>query len=269
MNGIRQKLRRPLEGFVLFFGRDFYGRLVTRHWIKRLKSGSSYEPEVDALSRLVKGGDTCFDVGGNVGQYAIALSKLVGESGAVFVFEASAFTGKILKRILTKFQLKNVVAENVAVGDRDGVVQFVTLARQDSPAPDFPASHIEGVTESARSNEKEMVQMITMDGYIKERKIGKLSFIKCDVEGAELMVFRGGTQTLRRFRPTILCEVDAKWEERYGYSPTEFIKFLEGFGYVMFIYDPLSKVLEKVIDGAGKGTSNYFFIHKDNVASIL
>jgi len=269
MNRIKQKLRRPLEGFILLFGRDFYGRLVTLHWIKRLKSSSSYEPEVDALSRLVERGDMCFDIGGNVGQYTIALSKLVGEGGTVFVFEASAFTGKILKRVLAEFQLRNVVVENVAVGDKNGAVQFVTLARQDSPAPDFPASHIKGTSEDVSTGGEEIVRMIKMDDYVESKKIRNLSFIKCDVEGAELLVFRGCAKTLSEFRPTILCEVDAEWEKRYDYNPAEFIKFLEGFGYVMFIYDPLSKMLEKVIDGAGKGASNYFFIHKDNVASIL
>lgn len=269
MNRIKQKLRRPLEGFVLLFGRDFYGKLVARHWMKRLGSDSSYEPEMDVLPWLVKKGDTCFDVGGNVGQYTLALSRLVGESGVVFVFEASTFTSKILKRMLTKFQLKNVVAENVAVGDKNGTVQFVTLARQDSPAPDFPASHIKGVSEDVSERSTEAVRAIRIDDYVEDRGIKTLSFIKCDVEGAELLVFRGCAKTLSEFRPTILCEVDAKWEKRYDYNPTEFTRFLGGFGYIMFVYDPLSRRLKKVAERVEEEANNYFFIHKDNTALIL
>ncbi len=43
--------------------------------------------ETETFKRLVKIGDVCVDVGGNVGYYALNLSKLSGPAGKVYVFD--------------------------------------------------------------------------------------------------------------------------------------------------------------------------------------
>jgi protein-L-isoaspartate O-methyltransferase len=48
----------------------------------------TYEPDMqESIARLIKPGMTVFDVGANIGFFAIAVAKLVGPAGTVVAFE--------------------------------------------------------------------------------------------------------------------------------------------------------------------------------------
>lgn len=51
-------------------------------------------------------------------------------------------------------------------------------------------------------------------------------FIKIDVEGAEMLVLRGASETLRRFRPAIVFEHGVGASELYGTGPTDVYELL-------------------------------------------
>jgi hypothetical protein len=63
-------------------------------------------------------------------------------------------------------------------------------------------------------------------------------FIKCDVEGAELKVFRGGKETLDRTdAPVILFEAGPESAGGFGFAMTDAADFLLGLprpGYELF-----------------------------------
>jgi hypothetical protein len=61
-------------------------------------------------------------------------------------------------------------------------------------------------------------------------------FLKVDVEGAELLVLRGGEGLLRRDRPAILFESGPGSAERYGLSREELFGFLSSdLGYSIYL----------------------------------
>lgn len=63
-----------------------------------------------------------------------------------------------------------------------------------------------------------------MDDWNKENNIYP-DFIKCDVEGAELLVLKGGEETLKSKKPVIFIELIRKWAQKFNYHPNEVIKF--------------------------------------------
>ena len=58
--------------------------------------------------------------------------------------------------------------------------------------------------------------------------------MKCDVEGAELMVVKGAREMLKRDRPIILFELLRKWSRAFGYHPNEVFAELLPLGYQAF-----------------------------------
>ena len=74
---------------------------------------------------------------------------------------------------------------------------------------------------------------ICLDDY--RARIGKaIDFMKIDVEGLEILAFRGMTETLRTQPPkVIICEVSDLPDCLV--SQNELIDFLMGFGYVPYI----------------------------------
>jgi FkbM family methyltransferase len=50
-----------------------------------------------------------------------------------------------------------------------------------------------------------------------DERYPKPHFIKIDVEGAELLVLRGGSEAFKRgFRPLMLIELFAPWQHAFG-----------------------------------------------------
>jgi hypothetical protein len=76
------------------------------------------------------------------------------------------------------------------------------------------------------------IEMIRLDQYA--QGLNKIDLLKCDVEGAELLVLRGAESSLRRFRPRIFLELDERWTTSFGWMPGDVIRFLRGIGYKHF-----------------------------------
>lgn len=79
-------------------------------------------------------------------------------------------------------------------------------------------------------------QTNTIDHFVKEKNITKLDFIKCDVEGAEFMVYKGGVETFAKHTPIIFTEMLRKWAAKFGYHPNDIIDFFKQFGYNCYTY---------------------------------
>lgn len=57
--------------------------------------------------------------------------------------------------------------------------------------------------------------------------------LKCDVEGAELLVLRGAAAIAREARPTMLISVHPDFLPKFGHSVNDVREFLEKLGYVI------------------------------------
>jgi len=55
--------------------------------------------------------------------------------------------------------------------------------------------------------EKLELNSITLDDYTEQKKISKIDFIKCDVEGLELLFFREQQKALKKHTPIVFTEL--------------------------------------------------------------
>jgi FkbM family methyltransferase len=161
-----------------------------------------YEPRVcAAILRLVKPGYFCADVGAHIGYMTLLMTKLVGERGRVYSFEALSENAQVLERnvALNGWQ-KRVDVENRAVSDRSQTECVMHRGRTT-----FESSLI-----GSESADSFTVPATALDDYFAYRS--QLDFIKMDIEGAEARAMRGMEKVLQRTRPVILLEVhDAGW----------------------------------------------------------
>ncbi len=252
-------MNNKIKSLILkLFGEAIFAKFRVIYWVGKLKRGGFYENEIDLLPHFVHLGSVCIDIGANFGQYTYPLSKLVGSSGKVFSFEPVRCTFEILKNIIRKLKLSNVEVRNIALGDIIGEVRFITP---------ISASGIKGTAESHIYSQgegvkgiKEKAKITTLDELrLRLPILNRVTFIKCDVEGAELMVFRGGKTFLSKYHPVILCEIEERHTKRYKYKPEKIFSFLESLGYKAFIYSFGKLVL---IQRVQEFTINHVFIHE-------
>ena len=82
--------------------------------------------------------------------------------------------------------------------------------------------------EAAYLKSKTTIETITLDNFLEANNIGSLDFIKIDVQGAELDIFRGGKKALKDVLK-IVCEVE--FIHHYENQPLfgDVCKFLNGY----------------------------------------
>lgn len=192
------------------------------------RTGSGYfnatvEPEVqEVLQKHLHPGMTFYDVGANIGFFTLVAAQLVGEHGSVVAFEADPEIASRLRENISRNQKPAISVEEKAVWSSSTPMLFARAFA--STSPDRGLGHVLGETAEEASRDAIRVQSITLDEYAAQSKAP--DFIKCDVEGAEVEVFRGAQRLLSQEKPDILCELhgEKNWRilledlARFGYS---------------------------------------------------
>ena len=71
---------------------------------------------------------------------------------------------------------------------------------------------------------------------MKEHNVPRVDVMKVDIEGAELMMFRGARELLERSdAPLILYEGFGFLSRGFGYHPVEILWLLESCGYTLLL----------------------------------
>lgn len=229
-------------------------RMVSRFWRYRRRT------EKDSVRFLLDqdlAGATVLDIGANRGIYTYWMSKKVGDGGRVISFEPQPELGDFLIDLKKAFKLGNVSVENKGLSDKEGVFDIfrsfvgsggARIAQQGEALPENSGLH------------KVEVQVTTLDTYFQDKAPDNLAFIKCDVEGHELSVFRGGRQTLKKYMPTLLFECGHE-EARKG----EIFSLLTDLGYKGFFIINGNKIDYRAFDQhpyrkSTESLRNYIFV---------
>lgn len=166
------------------------------------------EPEEADVRRLVHEGDAALDIGANFGVFTKLFSELVGQHGSVIAFEPIPQTFRTLTAALKRYHWSNVQAVNKAVSDHVGRVLMVVPQYEDSLGDNLYQASI--VT-SPQSPKTFSIEAVTIDSL----RLPRVDFMKIDVEGHELEVLQGSSQTLERHRPTLMVEVTSARTAEY------------------------------------------------------
>lgn len=183
-----------------------------------------YEQEdSEMLYKLVGENDVIFDVGANIGWYSTHLSKKLPNS-VIYAFEPIPQTFGQLKRNVELNQLLNLFLNNIGLSDK---IQTLTFFYTPTVTGASSSVNITGGSDL----QKLECQTDTIDNFVKIRNIEKIDFIKCDVEGAEYCVLKGGVETISKHLPIVFTEMLRKWAAKFGYHPNDIIQLLKEFGY--------------------------------------
>jgi len=135
----------------------------------------------------IQKGDVVVDAGAHVGVFTRKFSEAVGSTGKVLAFEPDFRLVGLLTQ--NSDDLKNVDIYPYGLWDEE----------------DYRALHIPGKYWGSSSfthfhsddTQWNPVRVLTLDQIIDEQNIGKVNFVKMDVEGSEIRILKGMKKTLR------------------------------------------------------------------------
>jgi FkbM family methyltransferase len=187
--------------------------------------GTNEPPVQQILAQNLQAGDVLYDIGANVGFFTILGAKLVGSTGHVYAFEPVPENAAAVHHNASLNNLTQVTVLHRAVSDRDGSGELLlayysggsALSTVDTPPPD-----LKGIID---------VGVVTVDSLVGRQAILPPTVVKIDVEGAEINVLRGMSQTMNEHKPLIIYEIDDEDEASFNQKQEACAAFLIGNGY--------------------------------------
>jgi FkbM family methyltransferase len=150
----------------------------------------------EKFRQFLRPGDVVYDVGANVGFHSLFCALLVCSHGKVIAFEPNPETRRSLTSQLSMNPTLPVSVMTCALTDHCGTVKL-----------DTSTSHLScGVAENGNL----AVEAMTIDALVYQGRIPPPNLIKIDVEGHDAHVIKGALDTIRRYRPVVLCDYNGE-----------------------------------------------------------
>lgn len=179
--------------------------------------------EMNFIKRYLRPGDSFVDVGANIGVYSLLASSLIGSSGQIQAFEPGQKARSRLHENITLNELNNLQVHDYAIGESEGYVNFLTDM-------DTTNRMLTAIDDGKPST---LVPLVRMDDVL----ITQFALGKIDIEGAELLAFRGAKRLLAEANPPVwLIEINDSLRD-FGFTEHEFKNWLLEHGYELALYD--------------------------------
>lgn len=182
----------PIQGLWFIAGkRVFYS--------KEFWNGKYEESFCIFLQNVVQEDAICYDIGANIGYHTLIMARSANNGGQVYAFEAIPEVCEILKRNTEINNLQNVQVVNKVVSKKGGTISLIRNTDID-----------QAIISSEKKKIKPLQEIITCDATTIDEFVATStrapSFLKIDVEGAEVDVIKGSICTLKEHQPMIVCE---------------------------------------------------------------
>ncbi|MGQ9920443.1 MAG: FkbM family methyltransferase [Desulfobacca sp.] len=179
--------------------------------------------EARLIQTVLQPGDSFWDVGANIGYFALLAATVVGPQGCVLAWEPGRQAFQRLQENIALNKFPQITALDVAAADREGTARlYGDLSQADTGANLF---------QGGDRQEWEEVRTIPLDTFLHDHPYPPPQFLKIDVEGAELAVLRGAETILTTHTPLLLVEMEDKTLRPAGLTKQDIADFLRSLGY--------------------------------------
>jgi FkbM family methyltransferase len=201
-----------------------------------LTGGKTHDSETN-LARLMLNqlseGDTFVDIGAHYGYFSLLASKIVGEKGKVFSYEASKNTFEILGKNIANHL--NIKAFHNALSDKNGSISFFEFPVLFSEYNSLDIKQFENQKWFKKyPPQKIEVEATTLSELVEKNNLVP-KMIKIDVEGAEEAVMLGAKQFLAAQSTLIIMEYLAAERGNEPHVAAE--KILQNAGFKPYFID--------------------------------
>ena len=182
------------------------------------------KPVVTEVNSFVKRKRTVLQAGGNCGIYTREYAQHYEN---VYTFEPDATNMNCL--VLNTNDCNNIIKFQACLGESQGM----TAIQNPLEIMDIGSIHVKTPKELHENmlvvESKANIPILTIDDIA----FSTLDLIHLDIEGYELFALKGGSNTIKKYKPVIVLEVcEDGHSEKYGYNRNDLEIFLQSLDYV-------------------------------------
>jgi FkbM family methyltransferase len=167
----------------------------------------AFEPELIAFYKdFMKPGSIVLDLGANIGAHTLPMARCVGAGGRIVAVEATDYAHR---KLLANIALNPVQASQITPIHALLVADPTTASRPAGLHSSWPLDKGEDVHPTLGGALKLLgaANVTTVDLLVQELGLPRVDWIKIDVDGHELEVLRGASETLKEHAPTMMIEL--------------------------------------------------------------
>lgn len=162
-------------------------------------SGEYSKEEVSRLKNILTSNSNVVVVGTHIGAIAIPLSRYVKK---LICFEANPDTYPILQLNLLLNKCFNVVPNYVAIGEKDGEIEFVCSNTFSGGAKRKPVTNIKKYNWD--NSKLVTVPLTTLDNNKNVEQLPLIDLLLMDIEGSEYYALKGSPKTLAKTKNLVM-----------------------------------------------------------------
>lgn len=224
-----------IKGNFPYFNQKVYFPKDSIIFLRAVDEGIYENENVSIINQLTKKGTTILDIGANIGLMTI---PLLSHHTDVEIISVEASPNSFPYLLKTKNQSsfdKRWKLVNKAVSNHVGKISF-QLAGKGNAA-------YESILNTNRVDFVNAVEIecTTIDQIWHEHQKPKVSFIKIDIEGADLLALQGAKECIENCKPYILMEWNKTNIIPFGVGNIDLLKFAEERKYNIYVLPYFTK----------------------------
>jgi len=236
---IKQKLYKPYrnsKGSFIYYGEKVFFPKSSVIFQRAITEGIYESDNLRIINALIKPGTEVFDIGANIGIMAIPFLRVHHDITVVSI-EASPNTLPYLKKThAANTNAGRWTIIDKAVSDKEKKINFQLAEPRDGAYDSI------GDTKRITFTRLVEVDCTTIDNIWKKRNRPNISFIKIDIEGADLLALRGASECIENCKPAILVEWNQINIKAFALANLDFFNFFNSINYHCFTVPALIKV---------------------------
>jgi FkbM family methyltransferase len=162
-----------------------------------------FERELEELATEVEGPVGVLEIGANLGYFALAEARALGERAGIVAFEPDGRNRTLLRETLARNGLREVLIEPYALGASDADATLYRSSHSNRNRIEPRSDHRRPLSLTGETQE---VAMRSVDSYLEStgRSPDSIHVVRMDVEGYETEILRGMGSLLEAEGPLVL-----------------------------------------------------------------
>jgi FkbM family methyltransferase len=167
------------------------------------------------------------DIGANIGYYSL-ITALKAIGGRIYAFEPDPGNFERLTTNIALNKISNIIPVPLALSNEAGSRSLYISGKENRGMSSFhhPSQYFSGHIKS--------IKTFRLDQWWKLYGKGKISLVKMDIEGAELLALEGMKSILELYRPVVFVEISKPLLQQFGKMPSDIFDLFAPFQYSAF-----------------------------------
>jgi FkbM family methyltransferase len=205
------------------------------------------EPEMLWLKKYLKKDSVFFDIGCNVGSYLRLVENSLSPKNT-YAFEPNQ---RLFKRLYRLFPHVNLFS--IALSDENTTAEFKVPIINGQEKNSRGTLRIDFSEKNEERFVSEKVKVQTLDSWVLDKNISKIDLVKIDVEGNEMKTLRGAKESICKFKPVLLVEMEQRHHKE---NLKKFVEEIKDWGFTVNYLNRKTLELELLSDEIFVGQKN-------------